>query len=432
MIQGISMKEVFFPKDFLWGAGGAGHQIEGANIHSQFHNWETTRDCFRERAGMACNSWELYEEDTAMFKELGWQIYRMSIEWSRIEPENGVYDREALDRYLRMLELLNNAGIKVSLTLHHWTHPLWFEELGGFEKRENIKYFLRHLDYIVPKVKDFVFNWNVLNEFTNHGTNPKSHGIMKNLTIAHALGYHTIKKYANSPVSSSHALIHWEPYRAIDRFDNDAARLLDWSTNGYFIHAIETGELVLPYMDGEVVPEVRDSIDFWAINYYTRHMVSARNADLRAPRYEHNRISMIDDDCYLEEFFPDGLVRHLPRFKNKPVFICENGLCTDDDRLRILYLAQHISALREAMDQGVDLRGYIYWSALDNYEWGSFKPRFGLVDVDFESFKRTPKGSAYFYRDVIENSGISHEVRNKWVSPIADFRIYELPRKRGS
>lgn len=428
----LSMKEVVFPDDFLWGAGGAGHQIEGDNIHSQFHEWETSRNCFPERAGKACNAWELYKDDIELFREMGWQIYRMSVEWSRIEPEQGVYDQTALRRYIDMLERLNAAGIKVSLTAHHWSHPLWFEKLGGFGKRENIRYFLKHLDYLVPKIKDYVHSWNVLNEFTNHGTDPASFGLMKNLTAAHALGYHTVKQYTDAPVSSTHALIHWEPYRAADEFDDCAAKMLDWATNGYFIHALETGEMVLPHTDGEYLPELKNSFDYWALNYYTRHMAGARTENLTAHRYEFDRVSMIDGDMYLEEFYPDGLVRHLPRFRNKPVYICENGVCADDDRFRLVYLARHLAALKEAMDQGTDLRAYIHWSAMDNYEWGSFKPRFGLIHVDFDTFRRTPKPSAYFYRDIIRNHGITHELRRKWLEPLCDFKTYELPVKKGS
>ncbi len=433
MLTVKSMKEVIFPEDFLFGAGGAGQQIEGDNIHSQFQEWETTHpDWLPHPAGKACNCWEMYKEDTELFRSLGWKIYRMSIEWSRIEPEQGVYDQTALRRYIDMMERLNQAGIKVSVTAHHWSHPLWFEKLGGFEKRENIKYFLKHLDYLVPKIKDLVYNWNVLNEFTNHGTNRNCFGLMKNLTVAHALGYHTIKKYTDAPVSSTHALIHWQPYRAVDEFDRTAAKVLDWATNGYFIHAMETGEMVLPYTEGESLPELKNSLDYWAINYYTRHMASARTENLTTCRYEFDRVSMVDGNIYHEEFYPDAFVEHLPRFRNKPVYICENGVCADDDRIRLIYLARHFAAMKEAMDQGVDLRGYIHWSAMDNWEWGNWHPKFGMIAVDRETFKRTPKPSAYFYKDVIENHGITKEVHRKWLDPLCDFTTYNFPRKKGS
>ena len=141
---------------------------------------------------------------------------------------------------------------------------------------------------------------------------------------------------------------------------------------------------------------------------------------------------MIDCDFYHEEFYPDGFLEELPRYKGKPVFITENGVSCDDDRIRVAYLARHLAALRDAMDQGVDLRGYIHWSFLDNYEWGTFKPRFGLVHVDFDTFKRTPKPSAYFYRDIIEHRGITKELRDRYVAPLSDIVTYERPVKSGS
>lgn len=433
MLTTLAMKDVIFPDDFLFGAGGAGHQIEGENIHSQFNQWEREeRPCFPVKSGKACNHWEMYREDIDMMADMKLQIYRMSIEWARIEPEQGVYDQVALSRYLDMLELLNRKGIKVSLTLHHWSHPNWFEELGGFTKRENIKYFLKHLTYIVPKINDYVHSWNVLNEFNNHGVCPANFGLYKNLTVAHALGYHVIKQYSKAPVSSTHSLIHWQPERSFEPMDRCTAKVLDWAQNEYFIHAIKTGELILPYTDSETVPEVKDSVDYWAINYYTRHMASSRTANLCTHRFDFDRVSMIDHDMYHEEFYPDAFVQHLPRFTGKPVYITENGVAADDDRIRIVYLARHLAALREAMNMGVDLRGYVCWSLMDNYEWGSFKPRFGLVHVDFETFKRTLKPSAHFFREIIENHGITKAIREKYINPLCDLTTYNLPVKKGS
>jgi beta-glucosidase len=433
MMAALAMKDVMFPDGFLLGAGAAGHQIEGENIYSQYNQWEReNRPCFPVKSGRACNHWELYREDIEMMAAMKLQIYRMSVEWSRIEPESGVHDQAALTRYLDMLERLNRHGIKVSLTLHHWAHPNWFEALGGFGKRENISYFLRHLEYIVPKLKDYVHSWTVLNEFTNHGSNPAMFPLMKNLTVAHALGYRTVKQHSDAPVSSTHALIHWQPYRSFDPLDRCAAKVLDWATNEYFIRALTTGEMILPYTEEEFLPELKGSADYWAINYYTRHMASARTPNLCTRRFEFDRVSMIDHDMYHEEFYPDGFVQHLPRFTGKPVYITENGVAADDDRLRILYLASHLAALRESINLGVDLRGYMHWSLMDNYEWGSFKPRFGLVHVDFETFKRTLKPSAHFFREIIEQHGITQAIRDKYIRPLGDFTTYNRPVKAGS
>ena len=156
-------------------------------------------------------------------------------------------------------------------------------------------------------------------------------------------------------------------------------------------------------------------------------MASARTEDLHTCRYEFDRISMIDYDFYLEEFYPDAFVSDLMRYRNKPVWICENGVCADDDRIRLVYLCRHMAALSEAIRQGLDLHGYLYWSAMDNFEWGTYKPRFGLIHVDFETFRRTPKPSAYFYREIIRNHGITGKMIQKWITPLSDIKTYSRP-----
>jgi len=127
---------------------------------------------------------------------------------------------------------------------------------------------------------------------------------------------------------------------------------------------------------------------------------------------------MIQEDFILEEMFPEGLIASLERLKDLPVYITENGLCCDDDRFRIVHLALHLCALREAIDRGTDVRGYFHWSLMDNYEWGSFVPRFGLVHVDFETFKRTPKPSAFFYRDIIRSNGFGPRTTKQYLTQL--------------
>lgn len=416
-----------FPDDFQFGAAMAGYQVEGNCKNTNiWHDEHERPESYPQKSGSGCNYWEMYKEDIDLFGQMEWNVLRTSFEWARIEPEQGVHDENALKRYLDMLERLSSKGIKISLTLHHWSHPYWFEKLGGFHKRENIKYFLDYIDYLVPKIKDYIDSWNILNEFTNYGYARKDFDYMKNLTVAHAYGYHTVKKYSNRPVSSTHAMLPLFPYNPGDPLDCLAARVRDWTTNEYFIHAMTTGEMLLPYMDGEYIPELKDSLDYWAITYYTRHFASAKTAAMTGKRYPHNHVRMVNWPFYLEEFYPDGFIDTLPRFKGKPIAICENGVCADDDRFRIVYIAQYLSALREAMKMGCDVRSYMYWTAMDNWEWGSFIPRFGLIGVDFETKERTVKQSALFYREIIRNHGITQEIIDKWIKPLCDFKAYPV------
>jgi beta-glucosidase len=408
MYDVFSIPEIAFPDGFLWGSATAGHQVEGDNVHSQWWQREQAGET-EAKSGRACNHYQLYRDDVELIAELGHRAYRMSVEWSRIEPEEGTWNEDALAHYVDLLERLKSRGIRPFVTLHHFTHPAWFEKLGAFAKAENLRFFDRFVERVSPRLAPYVDGWNVINEF-NLPCGPEQGSIKFNMIRAHARGYHILKQHSRAPVSTAHAFIHWFPLRRYDDLDNRMTGYVDFITNEFFFHAIRTGELVYPFMDACYDPEVKGAMDFWAVNYYTRHMVDARKAGLQGARFAHKTLKMIAKEFYLEEFFPEGLTANLERLKDLPVYITENGCSCDDDRFRIVYLILHLSALREAMDRGVDVRGYFYWSLMDNYEWGSFLPRFGLVHVDFGSCSRTPKPSAFFYRDVIERNGLTREI----------------------
>lgn len=418
MYDVFSLPPIRFPEGFLWGSATAGHQIEGDNIHSQAWHNEQQPEFYQEDpdrkvrapSGKACDHYRLYRDDVELIAALGHRAYRMSIEWSRIEPLEGQWNHQALDHYLDLLHRLVCKGIQVFVTLHHFTHPLWFERLGGFGKADNRRFFERYLAFLVPRISSSVSGWIVINEFNQWGgltAGPSIAPLKFNMLRVHALGYHLIKQYSAAPVSSAHAFIHWFPRRFHDTLDRRMTEFADFTTNEFFFHALRTGELVYPNVDAEYDPGVKGAFDFWAVNYYTRHMVDARLAGLDGPRFHHKELRLVPMRFFLEEMYPEGLIACLERLADHPVHITEHGCAADDDRFRIVSLALHLSALQEAIERGVDVRGYFHWSLLDNYEWTSFLPRFGLVAVDFETFRRTPKPSAFFYKAVIENNGFS-------------------------
>ena len=420
-----------FPEHFLWGSATAAFQIEGDNIWSDLWYDEQEllkRDPSAEVSGTACNSYRMYREDVGLLQELGHRAYRFGIEWARIEPEEGVFCEEAAEHYVQQLALLKEKGIKTFVTLIHKTVPQWFRLKGGFDVLDNRRDFERYLHYILPKIARYVDFWNVLNEF-NLWLSEDGMKRKQNCVLFHALGYHTIKQYSSAPVSSAHALVMYFAKRQFDPFDRAAANYFDVVDNEFFFHAVRTGELVLPHCDVLFDGDIKDSCDFWSINYYTRHFVTARTADGNAPRYECHRIRPINREFYLEEFYPQGLVDGLCRLRDLPIYITENGFCCDDDRLRILYLARHLQALSEAIERSCDVRGYLYWSLLDNYEWSSFVPRFGMVGVDFKSFRRTPKPSAYFYREIIRHNALSRELLLDYLPEFRDWTIYSADQQ---
>lgn len=417
----FSMKAFQFEKDFLWGTSTAGHQIEGNNIYS--NNWadEQKRPVDKtgiyKPSGMACDHWNRINEDIELMKQIGAPAYRMSIEWSRIEPEEGWFDAKAIDHYLSELTKLKESGFTVFVTLHHFTHPLWFDKKGGFVNLDNRKYFERYLEKILPVYSPFVDGWNVFNEI-NGGISIKACSFKMAIMRYHALGYHLIKKYSDAPVSTAHALVMREPQRRYDKFDSTMAEYRDCCENEFFFHAVRTGEVVLPFCDAYYDPDIKGSADYWAVNIYTRDMVDARHADLSGKRYDHKKLKMIPMDFYLEEFFPETVIHMLSRLTDKPVYITENGCSCLDDDWRIVWITVYLSALHEASRMGVDLRGYFYWSLMDNYEWTSFVPRFGLIDVNFDTFERRLKKSAFFYRDIVKNNGFSQEILRRYLNEI--------------
>lgn len=415
----FAIKEFNFPKDFVWGSATAGHQIEGDNIHSNYWYNEQQRlakDPSYEVSGKACNSYELYSEDTRLLSELGHQMYRMSIEWARIEPVEGQFCQEAVDHYIKVFEGLKEKGIKISLTLVHFVVPQWFAAKQGFENMENLKYFERYVEFIVPKITQYVDMWCVMNEVNMAVTESKFNYKM-NCVRFHARAYHIIKKYTNAPVSTAHGLICMHGKRQGDKFDMALQNYNDVLCNEYFFHAIRTGELVVPYRDAIYDKEIKDSCDYWAINTYVRRMIDTRVASTKGKRYTFTETPLLpNSNFYINEFNPECIIENLIRLKDKPVYITENGLSCNDDDFRIVWLVEYLSAVHECIQMGVDVKGYLYWSLLDNYEWGSYTPRFGLVDVDrANDFKRTVKPSGYFYKEIIENNGFKPEILKKYL-----------------
>lgn len=409
----FSIPEVTFPRGFLWGSATAGHQIEGDNFLS--HRWQVEQEYEEQnRSGKACNHYELYREDAVLAKELGQQCYRFSLEWCRHNPAPGIWDHCAVEHYLNEIRFLKELDIKTMVTLCHISMPAWFVKQGGFYKQENIVLFLEYVEYIVPKIAPYVDYWNVLNEFFSYLRG--SMGFTFNCIRAHAQAYHVIKKYSNKPVSSAHMALQHYPARFYDKLDNLMSAVNDFRQHETLLHAISHGELIGPEIDAEPCPEAKGAMDFWALNIYTRNLIDARKADLNSPRFPHKKLRMIDMDFYLEEMYPEGTTAMLERFADRPVFITENGCSCDNDDFRIVYLVLYLSALNDALLRGVNLQGYLYWSLLDNYEWISYKPRFGLVDVDFKTFRRTPKKSALFYRDVIHANGFNQAIIRRYLT----------------
>lgn len=266
----------------------------------------------------------------------------------------------------------------------------------------------------------------MLNEFNGGGDTSEALKKKYKSVIYHARGYHLIKQYSDKPISSAHAFVQYYAKRQYDKFDYTIQQYNGLVQNEFFFHAMRTGELVLSHTDALYDKSIKDTCDFWSINLYTREMVDTRRADLKGERYGFSKTRMLPMNVYLDEFYPECMIHNLTRLTDKPVYITENGCSCCNDDFRIVYLTEYLCTLSEAIKMGVDVRGYLYWSTIDNYEWWSYIPRFGLVDVDRENgFKRTPKPSTYFYRDIIENNGFKQDMLKKYLKEMP--RIEDMP-----
>ena len=428
MINLRTMPSYTFPEPILWGSATAGHQIEGDNVHSSNYHYEQAHpENYVEPSGKACNSYELYKEDIELLKQLGHQAYRFSIEWCRIQPEEGRIDEQAVAHYQDMLDRLAAAGIHACVTLVHGSVPWWFAQKGGWDKVENHHYFTEYIDYIVPRIADRVGSWIILNEFNlGRAVTPEALQHKVGSLKAHCAGALAVKQYSKAPVSSAHAFVHQDPVRPLDKMDRTMADLSDWLINEFFFHAVRTGEIVLPYREMEYVPELKGSCDYWAVNYYHRTPVTGRTPTGVGTKLEFSRCKLVDCDFGQREFNPESFMQCASRLTDKDVWITENGICCDDDRFRIIYTMLQLEAMKMALQYypQLKIKAYLHWSLLDNYEWSSFVPRFGLCDVDRKTFKRTPKPSAWFLKEVIERNGFSGALFEKYVPELSCFKLY--------
>ncbi len=364
-----------FPDGFLWGAATAAHQIEGNNVHNDWWRAEEA-GMLPHRSGEACDSWNRWADDIRLLQEMGLNAYRLSIEWARIEPEPGHFDQTALDTYRRMLAAMLGAGIEPLVTLQHFTNPAWLADRGGWSNPEVVPRFAQYADRVSRSLGALVRWWVTINEPSILGLKGYIEGswppfrprdlrgylrLMRHTARAHGVGRQALKASRPDALAGvafalwpMHALRRWSP------IDQLMARLGDWG------------------WQGRVLNRTLPSLDWIGVNYYSRTMVG-----WPWPRAEVKESDVRTDFGW--EIYPQGLYDGLLRVRRyrKPVVITENGIADRDDDLRPGYLVAHLRQAQRAISNGVDLRGYMHWSLLDNYEWAEgYAQCFGLATRD--------------------------------------------------
>lgn len=409
-----------FPKHFFWGASTAGHQVEGGNSNQwtvwEQHNakelaqtahqrlgwlpsWQQVKaqaespDNYISGAGVA--HYERYEEDFDIAAQLNLNAFRFGIEWSRIEPREGEWDEAEITHYREYIASLRKRGIEPFANIWHWTFPVWFAEAGGFAKRQNLRYFKRFIEKIAEELVDdlgYIITLNEPNVYASFGylsgewvpnqRNPLTFlRVYRNLYKAHRIAYRVLKaKKPSLQIGIAQQLGNIQAKRPHNIIDQTATRWMRYFWNWWFINRIKKQQ------------------DFVGINYYFTDYYTG------LAKRVNPTVPVNDLGWYME---PEGLYPLLLRawqHYKKPIFVTENGLADANDEYRRWWIEETIVAMERALSEGVDLRGYLHWSLLDNFEWKyGWWPQFGLVHVDRKTMKRTIRPSAKWFAKRIKD-----------------------------
>jgi beta-glucosidase len=403
-LQAKETNQEAFPTDFLWGAATAGHQVEGNNVNSDFWLLENIKPTlFAERSGDACDSYHRYKDDIALLKTLGFNTYRFSIEWSRIEPEHGMFSNAELDHYQRMMQACHAHGLKTVVTFSHFSLPRWFAALGAWENPTAPDFFGKYCSRAAAHLSadiDFALTMNEPNamrlvnwlklppQFKQLQTEMRNRAatvtgsaafsgmfagdpdkMLAPMIASHLRGMDAIKAVRSSlPVGVSLAMTDEQAVGANSKRDAMQADVY----GAWF--------------------EAAAKCDFLGLQTYTRNRLDANGLMAKPEGVELTQVG--------DEFYPEALeatIRYAYKATGKPIYVTENGIPTKDDTRRIEYIRRALIGVQNCLKDGLPVHSYIHWSLLDNFEWSfGFEPKYGLVACDRETFKRTIKPSARY------------------------------------
>lgn len=410
--------ELKFPKNFLWGAATSAHQVEGgtynqwsvwelehaktlaAQAEYQFgdlDNWDDIKLAAKSPdnyvSGTGTDHYNRYQEDFTILASMGLNAFRFSVEWSRIEPAEGRWDAAAITHYKKYIAELKKRDIEPVMTLFHFTLPVWFAEMGGFERRSNIKYFVRFTEKVMQELGGNVRYVITINEPEVYASQSYLAGswppnmqnkrifttVLNNLAVAHnraAVAIHNLgRKYKVSIAKNS-------PYV----YAGDDSLL-----------SVRTAKWQQYFKDDYFLKRVVKTCDFLGVNYYFSDRVYGYRV--------HNPNTHVNDLGW--DMAPENLQYVLERLHakyNLPIMITENGVADQTDESRKWWLMHTLMAMTRAQTSGVELLGYLHWSLIDNFEWDKgFWPRFGLIEIEYETGKRKPRPSAIWYAKTLKN-----------------------------
>ncbi len=399
------MTRRIFPDGFLWGSATSSHQIEGGNDRNDW--WRFEQDGYvlnGEVSGDAVDSYHRYPEDFDFAASMGNNATRMSIEWSRIEPAQGEFDHQAIEHYKKVLEAARERGMTTFVTLNHFTVPLWFADRGNWPAKGSPEIFERYARYVAPKLGPLVDAWITLNEPMHHANfafyqgkwPPRessyrtAHRAATNMARAHRRAYRALKEMTPEiPVGVAVNAVNFKECEP-SRRHRYTSWWYSWVFNYWFLD------------------KVRRSMDFIGTQYYMALSVDALTHGRFGCEHEGPHSDMGWRIC------PEGLrakVTETWRRYHLPIYITENGIADAADAQRAHYIRDHLAELHRSIDEdGADVRGYFYWSLLDNFEWADgWEPKFGLAEVDRTTMEREPRPSSRYYAQVCRENGLEDD-----------------------
>lgn len=408
-----------FPKGFVWGTATAAHQVEGNNVGSDFWLLEHAEGTlFREPSGDACDHFHRYPQDIALLKQLGFGAYRFSVEWARIEPEEGRFSVAALDHYRRMLASCHEHGVKPCVTFHHFTSPRWFALDGGWEDRANVDRFLRFCERTVRHLGDLIDTAYTINEANLTATLAVTGVFPKRGLKSVASFVKNAAERHGSTLDRFGPFLLGDPMKLRDTMLEAHVRSRDVIKSGPGSFPVG---VTLAMQDYQAVPGGEAQRDRARAESFDPFLEAARKDDfVGVQTYSRNRfdasgpIGPEDGVPVLimgYEFWPEALeqtVRYAASVApGVPIHVTENGIGTTDDAQRLEYERRALAGLVRAMQSGIDVRGYFYWSLMDNFEWlFGYGPQFGLIAVARETQRRTPKPSAEWLGAIARGNAI--------------------------
>lgn len=402
--------------DLKLGVATAATQIEGGEVASNWNDWyHQGRILDHSDPANANDHYHRVEEDIALLKSLHIKVYRMGVEWARIEPEPGIFDQAVLEHYREEILLLKKHNIDPLLTLYHFSHPVWFAQMGGFLHPDALSIFARYTQQVLDCLGDIVDEYITINEPNVYATQcyffnlwpPGEKSLSKTIKVTNVLCNAHIQTYKQIhcmlsdrqvKVSFAHHMRVFEPENPKNPWHLACTEIMRRFFQDGITQACFLGKFTLPLKNTEHYEE-GEYIDFIAINYYTRTTVTGLHDKARDGSYK-NDLGW--------EIYPQGIVEvaeNLYQVLSKPIYITENGTCDNLDCFRSRYIYDHLKAITLS---DLPFVRYYHWSFLDNFEWiEGESARFGLVHCNYQTQQRTIKESGYFFKALIEDGGVS-------------------------